>query len=422
MGTPSDATRSRVHRYYLFQILVAFQIWSPFWSLWLFVRLDNNYFQATLVDIVFWGVSLLIAVPAGALADRYGRKPALLAGVAIWLAGIFLFGLSTTFVTFALSNMVWAVGAGFMWGTGSAYLYDTLSEVQLEQRYPLISSRVAMFSFLGTAVACLLGGLLVTGTGQLQVPLLVYLIPGLGAVAVAWTFEEPQVKREPESNLFAQIGSGWRTTARNRQILLVIGFQVVVGLVTYVMAFFRSRFMANVVQDDYVLMGAIYLGFFVLAAFAGLAAEPLLRRLGESGSLAVIFLLVFPPFALVFLVSQGFFPAELNLGLGTLSQVFDYTVWGLETPLITTILNRRVGSHDRATVLAINSFFGTLVILAAEPAVGLVATNYNFGLGLAALALVCAFPAAYAIAAFRRTEQGEAASASARPGPPEPGA
>ena len=422
MGTPSADTRSRVRRYYLFQILVAFQIWSPFWSLWLFVRLENDYFQATLVDVVFWGVSLLVAVPAGAIADRYGRKPALVLGVAIWLSGIVLFGLSTTFVTFALSNMVWAFGAGFMWGTGSAYLYDTLSEVQLEQRYPLISSRVAMLSFLGTGAACLLGGFLVTQTGGLQVPLLVYIVPGAAAVAVAWSFQEPQMEREPEPNLFAQIRSGWRTTARNRQILLVIAFQVVVGLVTYVMAFFRSRFMANVVQNDYVLMGSLYFGFFVIAAFAGLAAEPLLRGLGESGCLALVFLLVFPPFVLVFLVSQGFFPGGLNLGLGTLSQVFDYSVWGLETPLITTILNRRVGSHDRATVLAINSFFGTLVILVAEPAVGAVATDYNFGLGLAALALVCAFPAAYAIAAFRRTERTEVAPASAGRGPFEPGA
>ena len=405
---PTGSLQNRVRRYYAFQVLVAFQLWSPFWSLWLFNRLNNDYFLGTLVDMVFWIVSLLVAMPAGAFADRYGRKRAMVIGVGVWMAGIVLFGLADNFVLFSLANGVWAFGAGFMWGAGSAYLYDTLAEVHAEARYPYLSSRAAMYSFTGTAIASVCGGILVGTTGRLDLPLLLYALPGLGAVVLGLTFQEPTVPREPEPNLFAQVRSGLRTTAKNRQIVLIIIFQVLVGFVTYMMGFFRPKFMDQIVQGDFILMGAIYAGFFVIAAISGRTVDAILRRFGESGGLILVSFLIFPPFALIYLVAQGFFAPGLALVLGVLTQIPDYVFWGIESPLITTILNRRVGSKDRATVLAINSFFSTLVIAFAEPAVGQVATSYSFGTGLGLAALIACLPTVYVLSAYRRSERAAA--------------
>lgn len=392
---------------------MAFQLWSPFWSLWLFQRLNDDYFLGTLVDMVFWIVSLLVAMPAGAFADRYGRKRAVLIGVAIWMTGIVLFGFADNFVAFSLANAVWALGAGFMWGAGSAYLYDTLAEVHAEARYPNLSSRSAMYAFIGTAIAAALGGLLIGTTGRLNVPLIAYAVPGLGALVLGLTFREPTVPRVPEPNIFAQVRSGLRTTARNRQIVLIVVFQVLVGFVTYMMGFFRPAFMGQIVQRDYVLMGLIYAGFFVVAAISGRTVDRILKRFGESGGLILVSLLIFPPFALIYLVAQGFFSPDLGLILGVLTQIPDYIFWGIETPLITTILNRRVESKDRATVLAINSFFTTLVIAFAEPAVGQVATSYSFGTGLGLAALVACLPTAYVVSAYRHSERSAHAHAEA---------
>ena len=403
--TPAAGVEARVRRYYAFQVLVAFQLWSPFWSLWLFDRLSNDYFLGTLVDVVFWIVSLLVAVPAGALADRYGRKRAVVIGTGIWMAGIVLFGFAGDFATFALANAVWAFGAGFLWGGGSAYLYDTLVEVHAEARYPSVSSRSAMYAFLGTALACVVGGTLVATTDRLDLPLILYAIPGIGALVLGLTFQEPSVGRQPEKNLLAQVVSGARTTARNRQIVLIIVFQVLVGFVTYMMGFFRPKFMDQVVQGNFLLMGVVYAGFFCVAAASGRTVDRLMRRLGESGALVVVILLVFPPFALIYLVAQGYFAPDVALVLGVLTQVPDYIFWGIESPLITTIINRRVASNDRATVLAINSFFTTLVIAIAEPVVGQVATVYSVGTGLAAGALAAAVPTALVLAAYRKSER-----------------
>ncbi len=358
---------TRIRRFQWFQVLWSFELWHPFWTLWLFAH--STFFEATLVDVVFWTVSLLMAMPAGALADRYGRKPALLAGIVMWNVGVVLFGLAGSLPIFAIANSVWAFGAAFLFSSGYAYLYDVLAEAGQEARYPKEVSRVTLYSFLSTALGSLIGGAVVQLSGSFQVTLLLNALTGLFAVGAALTFREPAVHRMPSENLFAQIRSGLRTTRRNRQIALLIVFQVLVGVVTYIMAFFRPEFIGNLVQGDYVLMGAVFAGFFAVAAVAGRSVEPILNRIGEAGSLLLTFLLVYPPFAIVYAVSAGTFSAGMALLLGVVAQASFYIIWGFENPIITTIINRRVLASDRATVLSISVFFTTLALAGMEPLV-----------------------------------------------------
>ena len=394
---------SRVRRYYAFQMLVAFQIWSPFWAIWLFAHF--TYFLGTIVDVIFWVVSLLVAMPAGAFADRYGRKRAVVLGIGIWMSGIVSFGLSDSFPTFALSNAIWAFGAGFLWGAGSAYLYDTLVEVHAEARYPAVSSRAALYSYLGTALASLLGGGVILMTARLDLTLILYAVPGLGALLLGLTFQEPSVRRRPEPTLFAQIRSGLRTARGNRDIVLILVFQVLVGFVSYMMALFRGVFLNQSFGGDLVLVALIYCGFYLVAAVSGGLTGSILERFGESGGLFLVFIMVFAPFPLIYFIAQGAFTGTVGGILAVLTQVPDYIVWGIEAVLISTIINRRVGSDGRATVLAIETFFSTLVIAVLEPFAGLVATDYSLGMGLVVGALVAALPTAYILAAYRRQEQ-----------------
>ncbi len=408
---------ARVRRYYAFQLLVAFQIWSPFWTIWLFNHF--SFFLGTIVDVIFWVVSLVVAIPAGAFADRYGRKRAVVLGVGIWMAGIVGFGFADSFATFALANVVWAFGAGFLWGAGSAYLYDTLVEVHAEARYPAVTSRLALYTYLGTALASLVGGLIVWSSGRPDLTLIVYVIPGLGALGLGLTFQEPGVPRKPEPGLFAQMAAGIRTARGNRQIVLVILFQLLVGFVSYLMALFRAVFLNQALPGDVavvagnvaivipslMILGIIYAVFYLVAAVSGGLAGSFLDRFGESGGLLLVYIMVFAPFPLIYLVAEGAFSGPLQAILAVVTQIPDYVVWGTEAVLITTIINRRVGSDGRATVLAIETFASTLVIAIMEPTVGLAATDYSLGIGLGLGALVASVPTAYVLLAYRRLER-----------------
>ena len=395
------AIDSRIRRYFLFQVLWSFELWHPFWTLWLLQNLRNDFFSATLVDVVFWLVGLLFAMPAGALADRYGRKPALVFGIVLWNVGVVLFGLAGSLPAFALANAAWAFGAAFMFSCGSAYLYDTLAEGGQEGRYPREVSRATLLGFLATAAGCAIGGIVVTATRSFQVSLLLNVVTGIAAIGTALTFREPSVHRLAASNLLAQIRTGLRITRDDRQIVFLILFQVLVGIVTYVMAFFRAPYMQALVAGDFLVLGLAFAGFFAVAAAAGISFEKILNRLGETGALVLTFLLVFPPFAAVYIVSLGVFSPGFALLVGVLTQICFYIIWGLESPVVTTIINRRVLSSDRATVLSVSTFFTTLAIAIMEPIVGLLAATYDLAVGLTILAALAAVPSAYAVVAYR---------------------
>ncbi|MGQ0796302.1 MAG: MFS transporter [Methanobacteriota archaeon] len=404
LGGP-DGVDARVRRYGLFVGLWSFELWHPFWTLWLLSAPGVNYLNATLVDIVFWAVSILVAMPAGALADRIGRKPSLLLGILMWNAGIVVFGLARSLPVFAIANATWAFGAMFLFSSGPAYLYDTLAEAGQEARYPKVVSRVAMVGFLSTAAGCGVGGLVVRATGSLQAVLLLNVVNGVLAAATVLTFREPDVARRPESGTFAQIGAGLRATRKSRQIPLLILFQVLTGIVLYVLAFFRAPLVESIVGQDYVLIGLVFGGFFGVASVAGMSVGRVLERLGETGTLALTYLFVYPPFVLIYLASVGTFAAGVAAALAILAQIPSYIIWGLETPVVTTIINRRVGASERATVLSVSMFFTTLSLGVTEPIVGYLANLYDLGPGLSILAVIAAIPTALVLAAYRRSER-----------------
>ena len=399
---PVDA---RVRRYTLFVVLWSFELWHPFWTLWLLSAPGVNYLNATLVDVVFWAVSILVAMPAGAFADRIGRKPSLLLGIVMWNAGIVVFGLARSLPVFAIANAIWALGASFLFSSGPAFLYDTLTEAGQEARYPKVMSRVAMLGFLSTAAGCGVGGLVVLATGSLQAVLLLNVVTGGLAAATVLTFREPAVPRRPESGLFAQIVTGLRATRRSRQISLLILFQVLTGIVLYVLTFFRAPLVESIVGQNYLMIGLVFGGFFCVASVAGLSFGRILERLGETGTLALTYLLVYPPFLLIYASSAGTFTPGFAAAFAILAQIPSYIIWGLETPVVTTIINRRVGASQRATVLSVSIFFTTLSLGITEPIVGYLATLYDLGLGLSIFAVIAAVPSALVLGAYRRSER-----------------
>jgi len=379
----------------------SFELWQPFWTLWLLVH--SSYFEATLVDIVFWVVSLAVAMPAGALADRFGRKGAMLAGIVLWNVGVVGFGLSTALPQFALANAAWALGASFLFSSGPAYVYDTLVEAGRENEYPERMSRIAALGFASSAAGSVVGGLVVTATASFQAPLLLSLISGAAAAATVLTFVEPRVPRALGARLAAQIREGLRTTRHNRQLMLLILFQVLIGIVLYVLMFFRAPFLEDLLAGNYLFMGALFGSYFLVAAISSRLVGRILQRLGEAGALAVTFVLVFPPFALFYAVAVGTFSPGTAILLGILAQVPSYVIWGLETPVVTTIINRRVLASERATVLSVSIFFATASLAVVEPVVGYLATDLGLGLGLTVLATVAAVPSALVLISYHRT-------------------
>ncbi len=368
----------RIRRFYFFRALTSFSLWIPFWTLWVYKNLDS-LFLLTAVDTAFWATMVLVQVPAGLLGDKYGRKTVLFIGEALFAAGVLGFGFSTEFSEYFLSNIIWAIGACFIVSGDTPFVYDTLLELDRGRDFTKIMGTANAVQFLMNAIACVVGGIIVTVTDRVELTLIVASLVGLmGSFTVA-LLKEPKVPRAFMKSYRAQLGTGVKQVIKSRAIMILILFQIVLQLGTYVMAVFRSVYLNEELNLNYLQMGLFFGAFAIVGGAVTVRASRIEARLKEKGSLIFMLVALVSSFAIVFLVRSP---------VAVMTQFLVYTVVGLQSPVINGYIHRLVDSSHRSTIIAIASMLFTLLVVVVELATGWIATAW--GLEESLLVLACA--------------------------------
>ncbi len=117
----------------------------PLYAL-LFTDFGMSGAQISALFAVWSAVGLLGEVPSGALADRFGRRPALVAASVLQAAGHAVWIGWPTFAGFAVGFVLWGLGGTLVSGAQEALLYDGLAAVGAEADYARVNGwmRAAM--------------------------------------------------------------------------------------------------------------------------------------------------------------------------------------------------------------------------------------------------------------------------------------
>ncbi len=348
----------RIRRYYVFRAVTSFSLWMPFWTLWIYQNVPD-LFLLTVVDTAFWTTMIVFQVPAGLLGDRYGRKRVLFVGELTYAVGILAFGLSTEFWMYLVSNMVWALGVCFTVSGDTPFVYDTLLEVDRSHEFIAVMAKSWTVQATMNAIACVVGGLLVqfTSPHRLDLTLIIASFVGLAGSMTAVFLKEPKVDRSQFESMVAQMKVGFRTVLNSRAIMTLIMFQIVIEIAVYVMAVFRSVYMLDVLNLDYLSIGLFIAAFTLFGGFVALQASKFEQRLGEKNSLLFMLLAIMGSFAVVFIVKSS---------VAILVQFMIYAVSSLQSPIISGYINKRVDSQHRSTIVAIASLLFTIFLVAIE--------------------------------------------------------
>lgn len=180
------------------RVLLDVQFWFPTWMIFL---LGQGYspFQAAAVDAIFNAVVVLSEVPMGRLADRLGRKRALLLTCAlttIVFAGI---GLVTSFWAMAIVWTLW----GVLWALASGL--DTTYAWELADAHPGSTSplsylgRTRLAGGIAGVVSLLSAGALL----EIWAPLPYLLTAGLGLLALLVALTIPEIPRQATAHATA---------------------------------------------------------------------------------------------------------------------------------------------------------------------------------------------------------------------------
>ena len=384
----------RIRKYFLFKAVTSFSLWIPFWTLWAYQNVDN-LFLLTVVDAAFWTTMVAFQIPAGLLGDKYGRKAMLFIGEVLACVGVLSFGLSTEFLQYLIANMIWATGICFIVSGDTPFLYDTLLELNRQNEFISIMAKSAAITSVVMAIACVIGGVLVQGTSppRLDLTLIISSLVALIGSFTAVLLKEPKVVRTKVSEYQKHLKEGLRRVLTTRAILVLILFQIVVEIAVYVMAVFRSVYLNEVLNLDYLQIGAL-IGVFTIAGGIILTQGGRIERtLGEKRSLLFMLVAIIGSFVVVFLVTSP---------VAIIVQFLIYGVSYLQSPIISGYMNKRIDSTHRSTIVAIATMMFTLFLTPVEILFGWLATEWGTVESLLVLAIAVTPVGFYLLALWYR--------------------
>ena len=261
-----------------------------------------------LATTIMFLISAVAAIGFAYAGDRTDRKPVLILGTTIWVAGTAWSGLSGGYGSFLLAQVLAAFGLGAVASVSFAVVSDLITP----KRRGLVMSFWGLSQGVGTLAGTLLGGLL--GHDDWRKPFLVAAAAGvIATVAYVFTYNVPRGESQPELagvEYDERIHAGDLPVILGRRTniwLIFQGFtaQIALGSLVWLPILFRSRAEhQGYTAGTAVLVGSVFATLFqlggALSILGGLAGDRLQRRTPRGRALvAAVGVLAAVPFYVV---------------------------------------------------------------------------------------------------------------------------
>jgi predicted MFS family arabinose efflux permease len=201
----------------------------PLYPLYALLFLDTGVSAAEL-SLLFaaWSVTALVTeVPAGALADRWSRRGALVLGGVLEAVAFIVWTLAPGFWGFAVGFAVWGVAGALVSGTVEALVYDGLAEVGAEAAFARVNGWMTSAELLVQVPTAAAAGLLYAVGGY---PLVGWASAAICLVWAVLALRFPEPSREPDGeSLLGTLRSGVAEAARVPALRLAVLAAALVG-------------------------------------------------------------------------------------------------------------------------------------------------------------------------------------------------
>ena len=211
----------------------------PIWAT--FERQFLTYSQLALWSALGLGLTMLLELPTGALADIIGRKKSIVFGSIFLTLSSFSIALSTTSFQIIAGYLLYAIGDALISGADRALIYDSLKETNQENKYPKIIAKQNLLYQIGLIVSTLSGGYLFIFWKPLP-----YVIMGvfrITSIFLSLMMSEPlldSVKFTFKAYV-TQTKAGFKELFQNSYITKLSFFYMLVGGITWSYQFFFNQ-------------------------------------------------------------------------------------------------------------------------------------------------------------------------------------
>lgn len=378
----AKATGRNLRRLYAFSFLKSLNFFGAVAVPFYLHRVGLNYEAMFTLEAVFSASMMLLEIPTGLVADRWGRRTSLAWGSGLLALGFLAFGVFTEFGILLAAEVVCACGMTLVSGADKALLYETL---RAEPEGPASTSVFARYEAAGTAGMFLAfpAGSLFVGSGLIpyrEALGLVFVASALAfglAGAAVLTVEEKRAK--VEGGGFIRKGvEGFLYVFRKPELRgFGLDYAVISALTFFMFWFYQSLLLRNQVPTAW--FGFFGAGFNLAATLMLRAAPLAIDKLGTKKTLVLSSLLP----GLLY-VAAGLVP---GLAVAVVACFGVICLKLFRAPLLSALMNEWIDDENRATVLSGVSMVERVLIALLYPLVGALADR-SLNLALACLGIL----------------------------------
>lgn len=361
-----------VRLYYLFRGLSSALLFKTF-LVFYYLEGGLNFAQIGILHSVFAATVILLEVPTGIWADRWGRGRVMGYGALAMAFAALGYTFLDSFWGFAFLEFLLAFGLTMTSGADSAFLYDALKRAGQEREYADLEGKAGFAKHVGMATSALAGGFLAEHD-------LALLFPASAVVVfLAYVAIRRMDRSLPSEQVHVYSGSPLRLCEAVGQLEAHKGIWWTTFYSALIFLFIRSS--DTLLQPVLRANGFSYWKIGVAAAVSAMAAAvasrhtaTLMRRFTERSLLWVL--------PAVLIASYGLFAT----GTGWVLVLLFFThvsVQGVYSPFTKTLLNRAIARSElRATLLSLESSVKRMVVALMMPVVGLVVDRWGLSAGI----------------------------------------
>jgi MFS family permease len=360
---------------YLYSFISSLSFSEAIWMLYLAHR-GMSLVQIGLLESVFHLTSLLMEVPTGIVADRFGRRTSRALSRLVALAATLLMLASRDFGGFVLAFVFVALGYNLESGAGDALVYDSLVDEGRQGDYMKVKGRLEIGYQSAQGLSIVAGGLAATWSYELAYVLgaAVHFL----AFLLSLGFREPRTGRSPTGeaahpSLLRHILDSAAVIRGNRGILVYILFIESFSLFYTTLWFYSQNFLKGRGYREWAIglvLGASSVAGVIMATQAHRIEASLGKR--RLVSLAPI-------------VAMAGFGLVAFTGLEAWALILLSAVEGLLFVSFSDYVNRLIPSESRATLLSFEAMVFSTMMIVFFPAIGALSSARGFKTAFAAI-------------------------------------
>lgn len=299
-----------------------------------------------------------LEIPTGYIGDLFSRKQTLIMGTLAWIMGYFILIFGPGFWSVLMGELVFSTAIAFISGTLEAYLYDLLKKQHKEDVFHKKYAKMKMLENLSLTIATFTGAFIYQFLGP-TMPLWFGIFCLLASAVILFLLPDvPESRRivAKEKSKIQDILDISKYAMKHPEIKWLMVFPGVFGSLTLI--FYWGLQSVMVAKHIPVLMFSLIVGgnALVRTFFSGISGK-ILEKIQLSGIIklqgGIIVMATLAACVAVYLPVWAVYVCLVFMIVGSSSVV-------LSEIATSVLVNHRIKSDERATVLSIKSMVGRI--------------------------------------------------------------